>query len=131
VRAEDSVEWAGEGREGMLTPAVTGALAWVASSSGAAASTAMESGAVKDSVPSVLHACRMSTKNVSKTQPVAVFQQSTSRGNNPYLLPRSVLPPHLGDVGCTPPRRQGCVGEGYRGHSGPAGAFEQKGTLLK
>jgi hypothetical protein len=62
----------------VLTPAVPGALAWAASSSGAAASTAMESGAVKDSVPSVLHSCRMSTKNASKTQPLAVFQQSLS-----------------------------------------------------
>jgi hypothetical protein len=90
AHGEDSVEWAGERREGVLTPAVPGALVWAASSSGAAASTAMESGAVKDSVPSVLHSCRMSTKNASKTQPLAVFQQSNSIGNNPYLLPQSL-----------------------------------------
>jgi hypothetical protein len=46
ARAEDRVEWKGEGREGVLTPAVPGSLAWAASSSGAATSTAMESGAV-------------------------------------------------------------------------------------
>jgi len=50
----------------------------------------MESGAVKESVPSVLHSCRMSTKNASKTQPFTVFQQSNSIGNNPYLLPQSL-----------------------------------------
>jgi hypothetical protein len=117
AHGEDSVEWAGERREGVLTPALPGALAWASSFSGAVASTAMESGAVKDSVPSVLHSCRMSTKNASKTQPLAVFQQSTSTDNNPYLLPRSVLPPHLGYVGCTLSRRQGCMDEDYRGHS--------------
>jgi hypothetical protein len=109
AHGEDSVEWAGDRREGVLTPAVTGSLAWAASFSGAAASTAMESGAVKESVPSVLHSCRMSTKNASKTQSLAVFQQSTSTDNNPYLLPRSVLPPYLGYVGCTLSRRQGCM----------------------
>jgi hypothetical protein len=45
ARAEDRVEWGGEGRAGQLIPAVPGAPAWAASS-GAAASTAMESGAV-------------------------------------------------------------------------------------
>ena len=109
AHGEDSVEWAGERREGVLTPAVTDSLAWASSFSGAAASTAMESGAVKESVPSVLHSCRMSTKNASKTQPLAVFQQSTSTDNNPYLLPRSVLPPHLGYVGCTLSRRQAAL----------------------
>jgi hypothetical protein len=73
ARGEDSMEWTGERRERVLAPAVTGSLAWAASFSGAAASTAMKSGAVKENVSSVLHSCRMSTKNASKTQPLAIF----------------------------------------------------------
>jgi hypothetical protein len=89
---EDIVEWAGERREGVLTPAVSGSLAWASSFWGAAASTAMESGAVKESVPSVLHSCRMSTKNASKTQPLAVFS-AIHLNRQQSLSPSAVGPP--------------------------------------
>jgi hypothetical protein len=49
---EGSGEWDGEGREGVLTPALTGVLTWAASSLRAAV-TAIESDAVKESAPSV------------------------------------------------------------------------------
>jgi hypothetical protein len=106
----DGLAWEREGREGILTPAVTCVLAWAASSSGAAALTAMWSGAVKESGPSVLHACRMSSK---KTQQYPAFISFSS--NPPQRLKFIVsfrygfLPPHLGCAGGTPHRRQGCV----------------------
>jgi hypothetical protein len=71
-RVEDSVEWDGEGREGGLTPALTGMLTWAASSLRTAA-TATESDAVKESASSVSDLCRMSIKNVNKTHMLAYF----------------------------------------------------------
>jgi hypothetical protein len=101
----NNVAWTRQGRAGVLTPAVIDALAWAASSSGAAASTAMGSGAVKERAPSVLHWGRISRKNLNKTQPLAVFKQSPSTANTSHLLPQLGPASTPRDVGFTPHRR--------------------------
>jgi hypothetical protein len=105
-RVEDSVEWDGEGREGVLTPALTGVLTWAASSLRAAV-TAIESDAVKESAPSGSDLYRMSIKNVNKTQILLIFSNTPQQVTFTICFCGSVLPPHLGCAGIAPHGRPG------------------------